>query len=148
MTLEVKPYSKKLGEFKIEWNDMVLPLNSELWDKWFQNRREFDHPALEVKFSIMYIPDDEFDKKQREHLKKPSRWKIWKYPKFWWQYYKTRAMTYAGTIYIKQSAHNDAALLLHELGHNLLFLDHTHILRPGIMNPMNFMWLVKKHNRR
>lgn len=140
------------SDYEIEWNDMILPINPELYHEWSlsDNRKLFDYPELIVPVRIMYVPDEEFDRVHRKDIEptRPSYRKFWKIPKFWWQYHQTRAISYLGRIYIKESAAGDRALLLHELGHTIPFLEHTHMLRPGIMNPTRFMWLVKTRHVR
>ena len=143
---EISP--ETLPNYNIKWNGMILPINSELWDEWTLSKKLFDYPELLVPVRIVYVPDDEFDEENRRELEKPKKRRFWKFPKFWWQYYKTRAITYRGIIYVKQSAHNDRGLILHELGHAVPFLDHGHILRPGIMNPISILRLVNGNNRR
>jgi hypothetical protein len=146
MTEEVET----LPNYDIKWNGMTLPINSELWDEWTLSKKIFYGPELLVPVRITYVPDERFDFVHRDNMEddKPSRWRFWKFPKYWWQYYKTRAISYRGRIYIKESAHRNRALLLHELGHTVTWLEHTHTLRPGIMNPMSKMWLVKKEHLR
>jgi hypothetical protein len=137
-------------KFDIKWNDMILPINSELFDDWQLSRLPmFRHPEIVVPIRIMYVPDEEFDAYQRHNLEtqyKPKKWQFWLWPRYWWWYYKTRAISYAGRIYIKQSAHKDRALLLHELGHTIPFLEHT--WRPGAMNTFSPLWLTKKEHVR
>ena len=137
-----------LPNYTINWNGMNLPINSELFDDWTLDYKIYDSPEIVIPVRIMYVPDDVFMKIHQEEMTRPKRWQIWKFPKFLWQYHKTRAISYRGRIYIKQSAHKDRRLLLHELGHTVLFLEHTHMLRPGIMNPMSLMWLVKGEHTR
>ncbi len=140
---EIEPH----GIFDIKWNDKILPLNYELWDEWSLSKLKiFEYPEITIPVRVMYIPDDEFDKwtKHTIGVGKPSWKTFWKYPKWWWQYNRTRAVSYAGRIYIKESSKDDRVLLLHELAHTVPLLKHSHILKPGLMNPMSKMWLVNK----
>jgi len=146
-----------VDDFDIRWNDMQLPINSELFDDWSLSKYHEDAgPGLRVSFYIHYVPDNKWrgflawhfpmSRRKRSDIKTVEGQEI--HMRHQWQKHMTRAISYRGRIYIKQSAHRDRALLLHELGHTVSFLEHTEVWDPGIMNPMSPMWLVDGENTR
>jgi len=143
----------------IRWDGMKLPINPELWDTWTLSNKLTDHPELELSVRIVYIPDHEWDEFLTTHFPmdeadenftdedvRDSQW--WDKMTKEWQREYIRAISYRGRIYIKRSAHRDRSLLLHELGHTVLFLDHTKPWEKSIMNPIASMRNVDGDNTR